>query len=143
MKKLITILVVAIMATSVTFAHNEPQSASATFTTTVIAPLAWSNSGNVDLPVVINGQTRTFSSDKTITFNLTGEASYDVTFTKSGPDDVDGVSLDGSWSADIGSLDASGNAQITYTCTGVNAESATSTGDKTFHLEVTAEYSGI
>ncbi len=142
MTKLITILVVAIMATSVTFAHNESVSASATFTTTVIAPLAWTNSGDIDLPVVINGQERTFTG-MGITFSLTGEANYEVDFTKSGPDDVDGVSLLGGWSADIEELNASGEASITYTCTGVNAEEATSTGEKTFTVGVTAVYSGI
>lgn len=149
MKKLIALFVVAILATSVSFAQafNAPVTASATFTTKVIAPLSWVIQNDIVLPVVIAGQTREYTTANTCTFELSGEASYDVTITRdialtTGPV---GTSVAYSWDTATPptALDATGKASMTFTVNSVTAESGTASGERTYTLTVNAAYTGM
>jgi hypothetical protein len=87
MKKVIMLLTIFAFTSFAAFADGNPQeSADATFTGTVIAPLQWGtiSGGTMTLPKAIAGQTRTtgFTDDVSLmSFLLEGEAGQNVIFT--------------------------------------------------------------
>jgi hypothetical protein len=149
MKKFLAILVVAILATSMSYAgHNDPVTANAQFDVKVIQPLevAVDNDGLIVLPDVIQGQIRTWNA-LSLNFAITGEADYPIDVTITGPTADAGnpsgaLTLAETISAAPIALDASGQATVTWTCTGADATNA-GTGTYKFSLEVEANYTGL
>lgn len=148
MKKLLAILVVAILATTFAMSqHNAPVTANANFDIAVIQPLSWSKTADVDLGAVITGFVKPVVAN--ITFTLQGEfqygnTPYKVDITSSGPDPVDGVVLHGTWSGTgTVDLDAAGQASVVYTTIHVDATAATSNGSKVFTISVNAKYNNL
>jgi opacity protein-like surface antigen len=150
MKKFFAILVVAILATSFSFAqtHNDWVTTHANFDIAVIQPLTWTKTADVDLGAVITGFVKPIVAS--ITFTLQGEFTYgntpyDVDINGTGPDPVDGVVLNGVWTGTGTNiqLDPTGNAVVVYTTTNVDAVNATSNGTKVFTINVDAKYSNL
>ncbi|GAB1371679.1 hypothetical protein MASR1M45_17410 [Candidatus Kapaibacterium sp.] len=150
MKKLLAILVVAILATTFAMSqHNAPVNATAQFDVKVIKALTITvdNGGSITLPDIIQGQSRTWGA-KTLTFTIDGEASYSIDATVTGPtpDDVNNpagpLALTQTVSAVPTSLDAAGQAFVTWSCTGADASLA-GTGTYKFSLNVDAKYTGL
>lgn len=149
MKKLLAILVVAILATTFAMSqHNAPVNATAQFDVKVIKALTITvdNGGSITLPDIIQGQHRTWGA-KTLTFTIEGEASYNIDATVTGPtpdpaNPAGPLALDQTVSAAPLMLDAAGQAFVTWSCTGADA-SAASTGIYKFSLNVDAKYSGL
>jgi hypothetical protein len=149
MKKFLAIIVVAILATSFAFSqHNAAVSADAQFDVKVIQPLSVvvDNGGSITLPVVIQGQIRTWAAQK-LTFTIAGEATYPIDVTITGPT-PDGLNPGGALvltetiSAAPTLLDAAGLATVVWSCTGANATAA-GTGTYKFSLDVEAKYTGL
>jgi hypothetical protein len=148
MKKLLAIFALVVLCGSFAFAQytGGTKHAEANFDVKVIAPLHWTAPENVTLKDVVSGTVRDFtgtSDVKVLNFGLTGEPSYDVTINHHGPSAVDGVTLVGPWSTIPTALDNTGAATETYTCTGIDATNATSTGSKVFTISVDAVYTSL
>lgn len=147
MKRLFAILLVAVLATSFAYAHNEDATANAQFDVKVIAPLIVIEEEDITLPDIIKGQTRNWTP-MVMTFSLVGENSYLIDVTATGPIAAVGnpagdlVLLGAGWSTLPTALDASGNAAVTWTCGGADA-TASGTGTYNFTLTVTAQYHGL
>lgn len=148
MKKFLAIIVVAILATSFSFAqHNDWVTTHANFDIAVIQPLTWTKTADVDLGAVITGFVKPIVAN--ITFTLQGEATYgnlpyDVDINGTGPNAVDGVVLNGAWTGTgTVTLDNDGKAVVVYTTSNVDATLATSNGTKVFTINVDAKYSNL
>jgi len=149
MKRLFAILLVAILATTFAMAaHNDPGTANAQFDVKVITPLVVNEAGDLTLPNIIQGQTRTWDP-MVMTFTILGEATYsiDVTATTTPGTNPSGTLtlLGTGWSilpAATMTLDGTGKALVTWTCTGATAD-ATAHGTYTFTHKVTARYTGL
>jgi len=148
MRYALAIFFAAILAFSSALAgHNDHVTADAQFDVKVIEPLTVVDDGDIVLDDVIQGQIRNWTAE-IITFTISGEPTYPIDVTITGPT-ANGNNPSGALlllgagvSAAPTHLDASGDATVTWTCTGANATNA-GTGTYVFSLNVEAKYTGM